>query len=331
MLQGVGLQNPESRFLPINSSQYRGRFLGFPALVSGVANNGNPKISSTPDLGRFLSFPPFGSTGMAEHGNNSCPQPREGQHVNNGGFRKKHWWSIKDKGKRPMTGASLDVHGGQIPIDNGTVPNSRMGKKFAQVAGGMPDLSNLPDPIVSRGITRVVLPQDVVDRQMVKYQSALIGRAEECTSVLCKNDGKTAHVSVDVAELHGNRRNEVDYVFSEVGKFIGELKRMLVVDRVPVELRGRPEEDALGMSEAVARGVDEVAAVLGEKSQQGLVNPTLMDEDQNPIIPIRTVVASPGGSAALVNHGRVEVLFEDVSVVDDAMREKGGEFTKVGK
>ncbi|KAJ4979521.1 hypothetical protein NE237_010301 [Protea cynaroides] len=48
-------------------------------------------------------------------------------------------------------------------------------RTFAQLAGGIPDLNLLPDLVVSGGMTRVVLPQEVVDRQLAKYQLALIG------------------------------------------------------------------------------------------------------------------------------------------------------------
>ncbi|KAJ4959062.1 hypothetical protein NE237_026173 [Protea cynaroides] len=94
-----------------------------------------------------------------------------------------HRWSAKDKGKGFVIGEPIMIKGVDTMNmrETGGTSGQKQGmgsRTFAQVVGGLPDLNSLPDPVVSGGVTRVVLPQDVVDRQLAKYQLALIGGEE---------------------------------------------------------------------------------------------------------------------------------------------------------
>ncbi|KAJ4964935.1 hypothetical protein NE237_016784 [Protea cynaroides] len=109
------------------------------------------------DLGKFLGFPNLddlvSKIDDVEILEDRVDQPRLHR-------RKRTRWTGRGKGKNPAMSAQPAV---------GV-------RSYAQVTGRLPDLNALPDPVVSGGMTRVVLPQDVVDRQFTMYQLGLIGR-----------------------------------------------------------------------------------------------------------------------------------------------------------
>ncbi|KAJ4978015.1 hypothetical protein NE237_008795 [Protea cynaroides] len=138
-------------------------------------------VRSVGDLGRFLGFPckePVVIVGNSRVDIGS----RDRVAMNNRqGGRKRRQWTAKEKGKIVSNVTeSLDARNSEFPqgvsnASKGVRPVSGL-RSFVDVATGFPDLNSLHDPMASGGITRVVLPQAVVDRQMAKYQLALIGR-----------------------------------------------------------------------------------------------------------------------------------------------------------
>ncbi|KAJ4950345.1 hypothetical protein NE237_027177 [Protea cynaroides] len=115
----------------------------------GVRRNISPPMERV-DLGKFLGFPNFddlvSKIDDVEILEDRVDQPRL--------HRRKRTRENQISVKQPTVGA----------------------RSYAQVTGRLPDLNALPDPVVSGGMTRVVLPQDVVDRQFAMYQLGLIGR-----------------------------------------------------------------------------------------------------------------------------------------------------------
>ncbi|KAJ4968295.1 hypothetical protein NE237_014996 [Protea cynaroides] len=134
----------------------------------GVRRNITPPMERV-DLGKFLGFPNLddhvSKNDDVEILEDRVDQPRLHR-------RKRTQWTAREKGKNPAMSVVDRGVENQIPMKQPMVG----ARSYAQVTGRLPDLNALPDPVVSGGMTRVVLPQDVVDRQFAMYQLGLIGR-----------------------------------------------------------------------------------------------------------------------------------------------------------
>ncbi|KAJ4952551.1 hypothetical protein NE237_029383 [Protea cynaroides] len=144
-------------------------------VVGAPLASGPGMVSS--DLGKFPGFPPVRSD-TAIHGNHKDPEILEDT-GNNRRFqrRKKRRWSVKENGKSKVIPKGVGVYK-DVPLLNAGAGIQILvgGRSYAQVTGGLLDLNILPKPVISDRMTRVILPQEVVDKQMAKYQLALIGR-----------------------------------------------------------------------------------------------------------------------------------------------------------
>ncbi|KAJ4980909.1 hypothetical protein NE237_031746 [Protea cynaroides] len=161
--------------------------------VGGNVNDGRSLdlVRAQVDLGKFLGFRSLEAEGV-RNGNKS------GQYFNlpyatrnvkdlNRRTRKRRKWSPREKGKNVASNdvpsgtarqrgddASVQGHGGS-GVEDRNPGNMMGGRSFAAVLSGLPDLGSLLKPVVEGGITRVVIPQSVYERQLEKYKLALIG------------------------------------------------------------------------------------------------------------------------------------------------------------
>ncbi|KAJ4968092.1 hypothetical protein NE237_014793 [Protea cynaroides] len=132
------------------------------------------------DLGRFLGFPTLETRSIKE--GQSCDYLV----IDVGGDkvwvqrRKRRKWLAKEKGKSLISDDLVVLQNSNVQQRGSAgdpVNKSRVGgRSYEQVIGGFPDLTSLPEPVVTGGVMRVVLPQEAVDRQLEKYQLALVGR-----------------------------------------------------------------------------------------------------------------------------------------------------------
>ncbi|KAJ4962980.1 hypothetical protein NE237_022919 [Protea cynaroides] len=122
----------------------------------GVRRNISPPMERV-DLGKFLGFPNLDDL-VSKIDDVEILEDRVDQSRLH--RRKRTQWTAREKGKNPAMSAQPAVGA----------------RSYAQVMRRLPDMNALPDPVVSGGMTRVVLPQDVVDRQFAMYQLGLIGR-----------------------------------------------------------------------------------------------------------------------------------------------------------
>ncbi|KAJ4978369.1 hypothetical protein NE237_009149 [Protea cynaroides] len=186
------------------------------------------------------------------------------------------------------------------------------GRSFAQVAGGMPDLSSLPDPVVSGGVTRVVLPQ--VTRLIIRV--ILLTKREGVSS-----DGVN-NVTIPVSNPIGRWADAVDEDGSEEEGELVPTPLLVDVSQLVnvspnVQVSGRME----GMPEEVANYM-ETQQIMG----QPIANEIVQDDRQ--VIP--TVTSSLGGTASLGGNGQV-VIFQDIAAIEGELNELGGEYTNVEK
>ncbi|KAJ4950767.1 hypothetical protein NE237_027599 [Protea cynaroides] len=162
------------RFVLFSLIQEDSRLQEVPVVGAPLAS-GPGMVSS--DLGKFPGFPPVRSD-TAIHGNHKDPEILEDT-GNNRRFqrRKKSRWSVKENGKSKVIPKGVGVYK-DVPLLNAGAGIQILvgGRSYAQVTGGLLDLNILPKPVISSRMTRVILPQEVVDKQMAKYQLALIGR-----------------------------------------------------------------------------------------------------------------------------------------------------------
>ncbi|KAJ4951618.1 hypothetical protein NE237_028450 [Protea cynaroides] len=93
--------------------------------------------------------------------------------------RKRCRWLARDKDKFTIgvgdattvsgEGNSSDARPRSKSQNPGQNSNVR-GRSFTSVLSGIPDLSNLPDPVFKGSITRIVIPQATYERQLKKYK-----------------------------------------------------------------------------------------------------------------------------------------------------------------
>ncbi|KAJ4957405.1 hypothetical protein NE237_024516 [Protea cynaroides] len=142
-----------------------------------IDNNRSGVPTPVVDIGGFIGMPPY----ILENQKDSLVSSDKDYRIRSHHRRKRSQWTVNEKGKAPVV-SDQDVLQGVKPSNvkqNAGVAS----RSFVQLTGGLPDLNSLPKPVISGGVTRVTLPQEVVDKQMAKYQLALIGRVftpKEC-------------------------------------------------------------------------------------------------------------------------------------------------------
>ncbi|KAJ4951296.1 hypothetical protein NE237_028128 [Protea cynaroides] len=112
------------------------------------------------------------------------------------------------------------VQGGVFTLEAMNNGSDNVTDVLQMVTGRLPDLNALPDPVASGGMTRVVLPQDVVDRQFAMYQLGLIGRVFTRDSLLSCGMGKK-----------GSWFKAVKKVFKQSPKDLDNNKKQNVVEK----------------------------------------------------------------------------------------------------
>ncbi|KAJ4951107.1 hypothetical protein NE237_027939 [Protea cynaroides] len=85
-------------------------------------------------------------------------------------------------------------------------------RSFAEVIRGLPDLKLLPEPVVSGGVTHVILPQDIVDKQLEKYRLALVSCvfSKEEDIRRTSGDNVIADLNVTSGKVLGRWKDAVD-------------------------------------------------------------------------------------------------------------------------
>ncbi|KAJ4945355.1 hypothetical protein NE237_016321 [Protea cynaroides] len=292
------------------------------------------------DIGKFLGFQSLDQNVPSNVG------ATDGQgKVANGGrnrMRKRQRWTEKEKGNG-VASAGDRVHnvgsGDQLTMATGVSTGISVPmKSFAQAAGRLPEISLLPDPIVSGGITRVVLPQAAVDRQMANEVCPASRRTEVdknlnnmAEKVVQPNGDNVKEPAVPVVERDLSRWADVVEEEEMINKDAGVFNMEEGEIHPPNDMVTSPLQAGLGdVTISVQENVrTSPSGMVAQEAQVTIANVNVKENIAKS--PVRTITSSPGGTTVVGTNGRIEVVFPDVQAVDEAMKDGGDGFSNVGK
>ncbi|KAJ4965987.1 hypothetical protein NE237_017836 [Protea cynaroides] len=185
------------------------------------------------DLGKILGFPSLDAGRTKEGRESSDVANKNGSFVNKrtrNGSKHQRWVAHK-KGKNVMEGSN-HPNGGADSVSNAngvweTIPHAdsptvmagvngsnnpsgatRSGRSFASVLFGLLDLSNLPEPVTEGGLTRVVIPQVIYERQLEKEGCPIDMRVPPVFDIpRHPEEWSRVHNSVVPLSVAGNKSN----------------------------------------------------------------------------------------------------------------------------
>ncbi|KAJ4951825.1 hypothetical protein NE237_028657 [Protea cynaroides] len=285
------------------------------------------------DLGRFLSFPTLETRSIKEGISSEYPVIDVGGDKARVQRRKKRKWLVKEKGKGLISDDPVVLQNDNVQQrgsrEDPVTKSGVGGQSYAQVTGGLPDLTSLQEPVVMGGVTRVVLPQELKESKVPEQQ-----RTAE--------DGFKENEKESVPPVHSEKPMDRWGDVSDDGESGNEEEDDLLKDGVTEEIVDRTTialvndvvqsvlVDTMGSGQhEIFLGDSTRAAAHGAISKKTNVEDVVMD--QGAIVPVHTVTDSPGATAVMDVGGRIEMVFADVMAVDEALKEAGGEFNTVSK
>ncbi|KAJ4972048.1 hypothetical protein NE237_005147 [Protea cynaroides] len=272
------------------------------------------------DLGQFLGFPsqePLAPTvGQVQGNPKGDLRPRPGLGTN---IAQPVWETSREKGRKSMLDMvqhSVETDDGE-PTHDGSRATAHGGRSFASVVTDLPDLGRLPEPIFEGRIARVVIPQDAYERQMEKYKLVVIGW------VFTKEQNQRPVQTSPLGHIPINSTvpsPTTTTILMRTHAQTTVAKESMNV--VPSNQVGH-WADATNDEEDLNVGEDDL--MMDEGGQQ-VANQPGVNAIQSDIVTVQT-----NSGVAGVNLGRVEVVFNDIFAMDEALQGSGGAVMEVGK